>query len=123
MAKSKVKFIRPPLPQNPTPDDFIAAHKPEHQAIMRELRSLIAELFSTYDERVYTGWWGLGYRLSRRVFTFAIFPQHDCVRLGFEQGFALPDPGGILTGDGTQVRYVILESVEDVHSLRGLKRE
>lgn len=40
---------------------------------------------------------------------FAIFPEVELVRLGFEHGIDLVDPDGILEfGDRTQVGYAVL---------------
>jgi hypothetical protein len=36
------------------------------------------------------------------------------VRLGFEYGVALNDPHGLLKGTGSQVRHVVVRTVEDL---------
>ncbi len=61
------------------------------------------------EERVYPGWHGLGYIHPEAGYVCGIFPRGDHVRLGFEHGHLLPDPDGLLTAAGSQVRYVVVQ--------------
>jgi hypothetical protein len=55
----------------------------------------------------------------RGAFAF-VAPMADHVRLGFEYGYALPDPAGLLEGEGGKVRHVVLRAADQVSS-RGVK--
>jgi hypothetical protein len=46
----------------------------------------------------------INYRDTAAGFVCAIFPTADRVQLVFEHGVLLPDPAGLLTGAGRQVR-------------------
>lgn len=60
-------------------------------------------------ERVYRGWRGVGYRQAEAGFVVAIYPREEWVALLFEHGAALPDPDGVLLGDGSQTRFLRVE--------------
>lgn len=60
------------------------------------------------SERVYPGWHGLGFHNPDVGFFCGVFPLADSVRLLFEHGALLDDHDGLLTGGGSQTRYVEL---------------
>lgn len=76
------------------------------------LRDLVLEQAPDAVERVRPGWRLLGFEL--RQYFCGIAPQRDHVRLLFERGAELDDPGGQLRGMGTQVRYLRFDLPEDV---------
>lgn|SRR5262245_52870555 len=53
-----------------------------------------------------------------------IIPSQKGVKLGFARGVALPDPRGLLEGEGKSSRYVQLKSASDLTTpgLKGLLR-
>lgn len=57
-------------------------------------------------ERVYRGWRGVGFRHPEAGYVCGIFPRDDVVELLFEHGAWLPDPDGLLRGDGIQTRVI-----------------
>ena len=59
-------------------------------------------------ERVYSGWHGIGYHHPEAGYVVGLFPQEGCVRVLFEHGVHLPDPAGVLEGDGSQTRHADL---------------
>lgn len=65
-------------------------------------------------ERVRLGWRLIGYN-APAYFAFISF-ERDHVRIGFEWGVMLPDPAGLLRGDGAQVRYVVVATANDLHT-------
>jgi hypothetical protein len=81
----------------------------EHGAAY-ELAAWVREAVLAADpdlvERVYRGWRGVGFRHPDAGYVCGIFPREDGVELLFERGASLPDPEGILRGDGTQTRFV-----------------
>lgn len=74
-------------------------------------------------ERLRAGWGILGYD-APRYFAF-VAPMKDHVRIGFERGVLLPDPAGLLEGNGTQVRHVVVRRVGELRNpaLAALLRE
>lgn len=87
-----------------TPEEFLAGYPPAVREISEELMKLVREAVSGVEERVYRGWRLIGYR--HHGYFCCVLPQEDRVRLGFERGIELPDPYGILEGDGTQMRWI-----------------
>jgi hypothetical protein len=98
------------MPKTParssTPEQILRDHSPDVREIAERLRTLIGATLPEATECAYPGWHGIGYRHPSAGYIGAIFPLQDRVRLGFEHGARLPDPAGMLTGDGKQLRYV-----------------
>lgn len=44
-----------------------------------------------------------------------IIPSKKGLKLGFNRGASLPDPGGLLKGTGKISRYVEIKKTEDIH--------
>ena len=91
-----------------TPADILAAHTPDVRALAESLRKLVLEAVPNAREVAYPVWHGIGYHHPDNGYFCAVFPQADSVKLGFEFGVLLPNPGGLLTSSGKQVRYVTL---------------
>lgn len=91
-----------------TVEELFAEHKPEVAALAAEVRDVVLLAMRTVEERVYPGWHGLGFHHPRAGYIVGLFPRAGDVRLGFERGIDLPDPEGVLTGDGSQVRHLDL---------------
>jgi len=93
-----------------TADDILSGHAPEIRNLAQRLRVIVAAAAPPAAETVYPGWHGFfGYRNPRAGYFCGIFPQRNCVKLGFEFGYLLPDPYALLEGDGKRLRYVVLE--------------
>ena len=110
---------RKPDMVRPTPEEFLADYPPNIRELAEALRRLIHDSVPNIAEAVYPGWHLIGYRqLDRpggRYFAF-VAPLPTEVRLGFEYGVALSDPHGLLEGEGSQVRHVVLRAPEDLRS-------
>lgn len=97
------------------PPEAIVAMAPEHlQALTNELRRIVRAAAPDATEHGYVGWKGIGYRHPAAGYFCGVFPQKDNVRLLFEYGRQLPDPSGLLTGGGTQTKYVPLTSIDAI---------
>jgi hypothetical protein len=68
-------------------------------------------------ERVYRGWRGIGFRHPDAGYVCAIYPRSGWVVLHFEHGASMPDPDGVLLGEGSQTRF--LRIAEPNPALRG----
>src|SRR5262245_19028108 len=104
--------------ERPTPEQFLATFSPAIQVLADQLRTLVKRTIPNVDEAVYVGWHLIGYRVREgrrsRHFCF-VAPFEDRVALGFEYGVLLTNEAGLLEGNGTQVRYVTIRRVEDLH--------
>ncbi|OGO34522.1 MAG: hypothetical protein A2W35_05850 [Chloroflexi bacterium RBG_16_57_11] len=89
-----------------TPEHILTGHTPEVRELSETLRKLVKAEVPEAIEVAYPSWHGIGYHHPICGYFCAIFPVTDYVKLGFEYGILLPDPEGLLTGDGKQVRYV-----------------
>jgi hypothetical protein len=65
-------------------------------------------------EAVRRGWHSLNYHDPAAGFVCAMFPVADAVQLVFERGAELPDPDGLLTGRGKQVRMLVFPAGAEV---------
>jgi hypothetical protein len=100
------------------PELILEGHAPRVVAVANAARAQILGMIDGVVEAGYPGWKLIGFRRCG-YFAF-VAPMADHVRLGFEHGHALPDPAGLLEGDGAQVRHVVLRAVDEVQS-RGVK--
>jgi hypothetical protein len=95
------------LPAEVLLEDF----PPPMQAIANRLREIVKETIPEAVERVRPGWRLIGYDLpiGRKTVYFAyVAPENEHVHLGFEHGWAMRDPDGLLQGVGItkQVRWL-----------------
>jgi len=95
-------------------DALLREHTEAVAATAGRLREVVLGAHPQLDERVRTGWHSINYRDPAAGFVCAVFPGADRVQLVFEHGARLPDPRGLLTGTGRQVRMLVLETPEDV---------
>jgi len=93
-------------PQDLEVADLLVDHPDHVIATTQWLRELIAAAVPDAEERVYTGGHSIGYRNPRAGLACVLFPGADTVQLSFEHGARLPDPRGLLSGSGRQVRSV-----------------
>jgi hypothetical protein len=115
------------------PEALLADYPPAMQAIANRLRAVVRDAFPDSIERVRPGWRLIGYDLpigpsGRRTVYFAfVWAEIEHVHLGFEHGWAMRDPNGLLQGQGItkRVRWVTVRpgDVIDTERLTGLVRE
>jgi len=95
-------------------NDLIASHVPAIRDLIEALRRLIATAVPEASEQAYSGWHSINYRHPTRGYFCGIFPREEYVDLVFEFGVLLPDPDGLLQGEGKQVRFVRFTSEADI---------
>lgn len=103
-----------------TPEAFLAGYSPALQEIANSLRALVKATVPNVQERVALGWQLIGYRVpdgSRSRYFCFVAPQAHDVRLGFEYGVLLSEQDQ-LEGQGSQVRYVSVRSLDEVDGAR-----
>jgi hypothetical protein len=63
--------------------------------------------------RVYRGWRGIGFRHPDAGYVCGVFPKDGHIELLFEHGATLVDPDGVLRGEGTRTRVLVVERATD----------
>ena len=81
------------------------------QPIAAELRRIVRGAAPDATEHGYPGWRGIAYRHPVAGYICGIFPQKDNVRLLFEYGQHLPDPAGLLSGGGSQTKWMPVREI------------
>ncbi len=76
--------------------------------IVLELRFFFKKEFPSFLEKGYPVWKGIGYTDSNSGYICAIFPSERNVKIGFEYGILLNDTNKVLTGEGKQIRYLLI---------------
>jgi hypothetical protein len=84
---------------------YLRNEHPELSDLAVWTRSAVLAADPDLTERVYRGWRGVGFRHPEAGYICAIYPRSEWIVLLFEHGAALPDPDGVLLGDGKQTRF------------------
>jgi hypothetical protein len=93
-------------------DTFLARFTPEVEELARRLLARLRERLPGATIMVYDNYNALaigfapGDKASQAVLSLAVYPRW--VNLFFLQGAGLPDPDGLLKGDGSRVRHIRL---------------
>ena len=100
----------------------LSEHTREIQELTYGLREVLRETLPHAEERVYPVWHGIGYVDKDAGYVCGLFPKRDCVEIGFEHGWDVPDPDELFERSGKQVRYVAFTGwdPERVEQLREL---
>src|ERR1700716_2056008 len=99
---------------DPAVDPFLKGSSPQVREIAVKAREAILSVMPDATEKVYPGWKVIQYGGGadmKSVFA-VISPQRERVNLGLANGVDIPDPEGLLEGDGKAVRHVKLTSPE-----------
>lgn len=93
--------------------DFLRELEPRTWELAAWARERVREADPDLTERLYRGWRGIGFHHPEGGYVCAIYPRADWVVLLFEHGASLVDPEGVLLGDGTQTRFLRIESFDE----------
>ena len=94
-------------------DGFLNAFTPESAELARKVLTKLRKRLPHALELVYDNYNALAIgfapneRASEGIFSIAIYPKH--INFFFLQGAKLPDPDGLLQGEGSVVRHIRLE--------------
>jgi hypothetical protein len=94
-------------------DSFLAAFTPEVEALARAVLEKMRVRLPNAVEMVYDNYnalvcgFGPTEKVSHAIFSIAIYPKH--LNLFFLQGGELPDPKGLLQGEGSVVRHIRID--------------
>jgi hypothetical protein len=98
---------------------FLMPYPDRVQEIALWLRDFVWDLYPDTNELIYDNYNAVAFGWSPTdkagdVFcSIAVFSNH--VNFGFNKGADLDDPGKMLTGDGTQYRYITVKHKDDFH--------
>ncbi|MBK8396958.1 MAG: DUF1801 domain-containing protein [Leptospiraceae bacterium] len=98
-----------------TIQEILKPHTKEVLDIVYDLRSFFKEEFPALIEKGYPVWKGIGYSDQKSGYLCAIFPLESEVKLGFEYGIILKDKDNVLTGEGKQIRYLVIPSLTNIN--------
>jgi hypothetical protein len=98
---------------------IVAGAPPGLQPIVEALRVVVREALPDAVERVRPGWGLIGYDVpngKRTAYVAWIWPEREHCHLGFQQGWAMRDPRGVLQGAGVtkQVRWLTFDAGDDI---------
>jgi hypothetical protein len=90
--------------------DEMRDHRADHFAIVSRVREIVLQSGAAISEEIKYG----GILFSARAPFCGIFSYAGHVTLEFSDGAALPDPHGMLLGQGKLRRHIKLFSVSDI---------
>jgi hypothetical protein len=102
------------MPRAESIDDLLTACEPHVRRLAEGARKRILEVVPNATEKLRPGWGLIGYN-APAYFAFIVAAPGQ-VRIGFEWGVMLPDPKGVLEGDGSQVRYFAIRTAAALRS-------
>src|SRR6266576_1138767 len=97
---------------------FLKPYDPAIQDLALRLRDLVLEEMAPCHENIYDAYsavaigYGWSEHLRDGVFHIAVYTNH--VNLGFNYGATLPDPLGILQGNGKQIRHLTIKTPAEI---------
>ncbi len=97
-----------------SPATILGSHSSKVRSLANRLRLFIRKTIPEVEERAYPGWHGIGFRHPAAGYLCGIFPQEKCVKLYFEHGRLLPDPGKLFTGKGNQTGQIVFRKLGDI---------
>ncbi|NKX52587.1 DUF1801 domain-containing protein, partial [Arthrobacter deserti] len=86
--------------------DYLREHHAGQAGLALWVRSVLLDAEPDFEQRIYRGWEAVGFHHPDAGYLCGIFPRPEGLQLLFEHGAALPDPEGMLRGDGRQVRML-----------------
>lgn len=109
---------RRPAAEKPSIENEIAVLLDGAPPVIRALTTALVDLLRhehpELDATVRFGWRSVNFRHPQAGHLCAVFPYSNEVKLYFEQGSLLSDPGGLLDAGGKQVRALRLRPGEAI---------
>jgi hypothetical protein len=104
-------------------EEFFARYAPDIQAVSQTLRTMVMSAMPEAIERLFASQDHVSYlsTQSARDELVYICPMKHYVRLGFYYGANLPDPQGLLVGEGKRLRHAKVRTREEAQN-RALER-
>ena len=92
---------------------YLENEHPETAPLAVWARAEVLAAEPSFEERIYRGWRGIGFRHPEAGYVCGLFPQEEVVQLVFEHGAAMVDPDGLLQGDGAQTRHLTIRAADE----------
>ena len=95
--------------------DFLAQYSPEIQAICQRMRVLVKQARVGGQEVLYASQSHFDFSISGKASEAVMYitPMKDYARLGFFWGGYLPDPLGLLVGEGKRLRHIKIHLLQE----------
>jgi hypothetical protein len=93
--------------------EFLGPYPPQVRDLALAVRDKVIAIAPTANETVWdaVNAVSIGFSFEESFLHIAVYSKH--VNLGFNRGTELPDPKKILTGTGTHIRHIKLQSAAD----------
>ena len=91
---------------------YLAEQHPRERALAEWSRQVVLEAEPDFEERIYRGWRGLGYRHPEGGYVCGLFPKDGEVRVFFEHGQALHDVADVFEPAGTRGRTLVVRTAD-----------
>lgn len=101
--------------EDPIIEEILSKHTKKIIEIVNAMRDYLAQEFPNFQEKGYPVWKGLGYKDPKCGYICGIFPNEQYVDFGFEYGILLKDKDKLLQGDGKQVRYLAVKTLNEIN--------
>jgi hypothetical protein len=101
-------------------DKFLAAFPPDVRAKAHGIRDFVWKLYPQTNELIYDNYNALAFgwsptdRVGHTFCNVAVGRSSYNVHLGFYWGAQIPDPKGVLLGEGKQYRYLLVGEVKEL---------
>ncbi len=93
-------------------DEFQLAQPVNLRPIIAELRKFVSNIAPDLDESVK---WGNGCWINNKLPVIYVHCKNEYVQFGFYGGSLIDDPIGLLEGEGKYVRYIVVNSINDIN--------
>lgn len=103
-----------------TLEEFLAPYDTEGQALILRVCDLVRQVVPDVQVAPVPGWKLVGFRIpvgKKTAYFGYVAPQPGRVVVGFEYGVLLSDPLQLLTGNGSQVRQIVLPDARALDAL------
>ncbi len=101
--------------EDPIIEEILGKHTKKIIEIVNAMRDYLAQDFPNFQEKGYPVWKGLGYKDPKCGYICGIFPYETYVDFGFEYGILLKDKDKLLQGDGKQMRFLAVKSLNEIN--------
>ena len=92
---------------------YLAEEHPRERALVEWSRQVVLAAEPDFDERIYRGWRGLGYRHPEGGYVCGLFPKAGEVRAFFEHGQALHDVAGLFEDADARGRTLVVRAADE----------
>jgi hypothetical protein len=101
-----------------SPGDILIEHPPRIRKLAGRVRAIVEDAIPAREERAYARGHAIGLLHPEAGNFCTIFPADEKIEVVFEHGRTLSDPQGILSGEYTQIRTLILNDLKQLEEVQ-----